>query len=42
MSKIINGKKYYLVDIIERNGFLYDVYEDEQGNRKYICYGNVF
>lgn len=42
MSKIINGKKYMLVDVVEIKGFLYDVYEDEQGNRKYICYGNVF
>lgn len=41
MSKIINGKKYMLVDVIVKNDFLYDVYEDEQGNRKYICFGYV-
>ena len=33
MSKIINGKKYMLVDVIVENDLIYDIYEDEQGNR---------
>lgn len=38
MSKIINGKKYMLVDVIYDDDFIYDIYEDEQGNRiKVVC-----
>lgn len=33
MSKIINGKRCYLVDIIYDDYFIYEVYEDEQGNK---------
>lgn len=33
MSKIINGKKYMLVDVIVENGLIYDIYEDDKGNR---------
>ncbi len=33
MSKIINGKKYMLVDVIVIGDLIYDIYEDEQGNR---------
>lgn len=33
MPKIIKGKKYSLVDVIFDNDFIYDIYEDEQGNR---------
>ena len=33
MSKIIKGKKYILVDVIYDDDFVYDIYEDEQGNR---------
>lgn len=33
MSKIINGKRYMLVDVVFDDDFIYDIYEDEQGNR---------
>lgn len=33
MSKVINGKKYMLVDVIVIGDLIYDIYEDEQGNR---------
>ena len=33
MSKIINGKTYYLVDIIYDDYFIYEVYEDENGHK---------
>jgi len=33
MLKIINGKRCYLVDIDFDEYFIYEVYEDEQGNR---------
>lgn len=33
MSKIINGKKYMLVDVVVLEDFIYDIYEDEQGNK---------
>ena len=33
MSKIINGKKYMLVDVVEINGLIYEIYEDDYGNR---------
>ena len=38
MSKIINGKKYMLVDVIYDEDFIYDVYEDEQGHRIKVVY----
>lgn len=33
MSKVIKGKKYMLVDVIVIGDLIYDIYEDEQGNR---------
>ena len=33
MSKVINGKRYMLVDVIFDEDFIYDIYEDEKGNR---------
>lgn len=33
MSKIINGKKYMLVDVLFDEDFIYDIYEDENGHR---------
>lgn len=33
MSKIINGKRYMLIDVVFDDDFIYDIYEDEQGNR---------
>lgn len=33
MSKLINGKKYMLVDVVVINDLIYDIYEDEQGNK---------
>ena len=33
MSKIINGKVYFLVDIDIDEYFIYEIYEDEQGHR---------
>ena len=41
MPKIIKGKKYFLVDVIFDNDFIYDVYEDEQGNRIKIVSGFI-
>lgn len=40
MSKTINGKIYYLVDITYDDFFIYEIYEDEQGHkiRKRIDY----
>ena len=33
MSKKINGKIYFLVDVVFDNDLIYDIYEDEQGHR---------
>lgn len=33
MSKKINGKIYYLVDVEFDDDLIYDIYEDEQGHR---------
>lgn len=33
MSKKINGKVYYLVDIIFDDYLIYEVYEDENGHK---------
>ena len=33
MSKIINGKRYMLVDVVCDEDFIYDIYEDEQGHQ---------
>ena len=38
MSKIINGKKYMLVDVIFDEDLIYDIYEDEEGNRIKIAF----
>lgn len=38
MSKIINGKRYMLVDVVFDDDLIYDIYEDENGNRiKVAC-----
>ena len=38
MSKMINGKRYMLVDVVFDDDLIYDIYEDEQGNRiKVAC-----
>lgn len=38
MSKIINGKKYMLVDVIVIDDTIYDIYEDEEGHKvKVAC-----
>jgi len=38
MSKIIKGKRYMLVDVICIDDIIYDIYEDEEGNRiKVAC-----
>lgn len=33
MSKVINGKRYFLVDVIFDDDFIYDIYEDENGHK---------
>ena len=33
MSKVIKGKRYMLVDVIVIGDLIYDIYEDEHGNR---------
>ena len=33
MSKIINGKKYMLVDVVVIDDVIYDIYEDNNGNK---------
>lgn len=35
MSKKINGQTWYWVDTIYDNDFVYDVYENEQGEHIY-------
>ena len=38
MSKIINGKRYMLVDVLIIDDLIYDIYEDSDGNRiKVVC-----
>ena len=38
MSKIINGKRYMLVDVLIIDDLIYDIYEDEEGNKiKVVC-----
>lgn len=38
MYRIINGKKYMLVDVVELNGQIYEIYEDENGKQfKHYC-----
>ena len=38
MSKKINGKIYMLVYVVVLDDLIYDIYEDEQGNRiKIAC-----
>ena len=41
MSKIINGKRYLLVDVVFDNDLIYDIYEDEKGNRIKVVSGYV-
>lgn len=41
MSKIIKGKKYMLVDVIFDNDLIYDIYEDEEGNRIKVISGYI-
>lgn len=41
MPKKINGKIYFLVDVIFDNDFIYDFYEDEQGHRIKIVSGFI-
>lgn len=41
MSKIIKGKKYMLVDVVFDNDLIYDIYEDEQGNRIKVISGYI-
>lgn len=33
MSKVIKGKRCFLVDIDFDEYFIYEIYEDEQGNK---------
>lgn len=38
MCKRINGKMFFLVDIFFDDELIYDVYEDENGNKiKAVC-----
>lgn len=39
MSKKINGKIYFFVDVIFDEDLIYDVYEDEKGNQVVIPSG---
>ena len=39
MSKKINGRVYYLVDVIYDDELIYDVYEDSYGNQLMIPAG---
>ena len=41
MSKIINGKRYMLVDVVFDNDLIYDIYEDEQGNQIKVVSGYI-
>lgn len=41
MSKMINGKRYMLVDVVFDNDLIYDIYEDEQGNQIKIISGYI-
>lgn len=41
MSKIIKGKRYMLVDVIFDNDLIYDIYEDEEGNRIKVISGYI-
>ena len=41
MPKIINGKKYMLVDVIFDDEFIYDIYEDEKGHRIKLISGYI-
>lgn len=42
MSIIIKGKKWTLVDVVVIDEIIYDIYEDEQGNRIKICDGCLY
>lgn len=41
MSKMINGKRYMLVDVVFDNDLIYDIYEDEKGNQIKIISGYI-
>ena len=41
MSKTINGKRYMLVDVIFDNDLIYDIYEDEEGNKIKVISGYI-
>lgn len=39
MSKIINGEKYILVDVVVIGNLIYDIYENEHGHKVKVCSG---
>ena len=41
MSKVINGKKYMLVDVVVIGDLIYDIYEDEEGHRIKLISGYI-
>lgn len=41
MARVINGKKYLLVDIDYDDNFIYDILEDENGNRIKVVSGYI-
>ena len=41
MARVINGKKYLLVDIDYDDNFIYDILEDENGNRIKVISGYI-
>lgn len=41
MAKIINGKRYLWVDTIFDDCFIYDIYEDDNGNQVKIISGYI-
>ena len=42
MARLINGKKYLLVDIDYDDDLIYDILEDENGNRIKVVSGYVY
>ena len=41
MARVYKGKKYLLVDVIFDDNFIYDVLEDENGNRIKVISGYI-
>lgn len=41
MARIINGKRYLLVDIDYDDFCIYDIYEDDNGNRIKVVSGYI-